>query len=93
MSAEFMSDDFLLQTKTAKLLYREYAEKMPIYDYHCHLPAEKIATDYRFENLTQIWLNGDHYKWRAARANGVDERYITGDARAGHTWSSRTTSA
>ncbi|MHC4417241.1 MAG: glucuronate isomerase [Planctomycetota bacterium] len=81
MSAEFMSDDFLLQTKTAKLLYREYAEKMPIYDYHCHLPAEKIAADYRFENLTQIWLNGDHYKWRAARANGVDERYITGDAR------------
>ncbi len=80
MSAEFMSDDFLLQTKTAKLLYHEYAEKMPIYDYHCHLPAEKIAADYRFENLTQIWLSGDHYKWRAARASGVDERYITGDA-------------
>jgi len=80
MSAEFMSDDFLLQTKTAELLYHEYAEKMPIYDYHCHLPADKIAADYRFENLTQIWLNGDHYKWRAARANGVDERYITGDA-------------
>lgn len=80
MSAEFMSDDFSLQTKTAELLYHEYAEKMPIYDYHCHLPAEKIAADYRFENLTQIWLNGDHYKWRAARANGVDERYITGDA-------------
>lgn len=80
MSAEFMRDDFLLQTKTAELLYHEYAEKMPIYDYHCHLPAEKIAADHRFENLTQIWLNGDHYKWRAARANGVDERYITGEA-------------
>jgi glucuronate isomerase len=86
MSAEFMRDDFLLQTKTAELLYHEYAEKMPIYDYHCHLPAEKIAADHRFENLTQIWLNGDHYKWRAARANGVDERYITGDYQKFEKW-------
>jgi len=78
--AEFMSEDFLLQTKTARILYHEHAKKMPIYDYHCHLPADKIAADHRFDNLTQIWLYGDHYKWRAMRANGVDERYCTGDA-------------
>lgn len=78
--AEFINEDFLLQTKTAKKLYHEYAEKMPIYDYHCHLPAEKIAADHNFENLTQIWLYGDHYKWRAMRSNGVPERYCTGDA-------------
>lgn len=75
-----MSEDFLLQTKTARILYHEHAKKMPIYDYHCHLPADKIAADHRFDNLTQIWLYGDHYKWRAMRANGVDERYCTGDA-------------
>ena len=80
MAAEFMSEDFLLQNKTARILYHEHAKKMPIYDYHCHLPADKIAADHRFENLTQIWLYGDHYKWRAMRANGVDERYCTGDA-------------
>jgi glucuronate isomerase len=78
--AEFITEDFLLQTKTAKVLYHEYAEKMPIYDYHCHLPAELIAADHRFENLTQAWLAGDHYKWRAMRANGVPEKYITGTA-------------
>jgi glucuronate isomerase len=80
MNSEFINDDFLLQTETARLLYHEHAEKMPIYDYHCHLPADKIATDHQFENLTQIWLYGDHYKWRAMRANGIDERYCTGDA-------------
>jgi glucuronate isomerase len=80
MAAEFMSKDFLLQNKTARTLYHEYAAKMPIYDYHCHLPAEKIAADARFENLTQIWLYGDHYKWRAMRTNGVPERYCTGKA-------------
>ena len=80
MSPEFITADFLLQTKTAKKLYREYAEKMPIYDYHCHLPAELIASDHNFENLTRIWLYGDHYKSRAMRANGVDEKYITGNA-------------
>ena len=80
MAAEFMSEDFLLATKTARTLYHEYAEAMPIYDYHCHLPAEKIADDHRFDNLTQIWLYGDHYKWRAMRANGIEENYITGDA-------------
>jgi glucuronate isomerase len=78
--AEFMSEDFLLQNETAKILYHEHAKKMPIYDYHCHLPSDKIASDHRFDNLTQIWLYGDHYKWRAMRANGVDERYCTGDA-------------
>ncbi|TKJ36783.1 MAG: glucuronate isomerase [Planctomycetes bacterium B3_Pla] len=78
--AEFITEDFLLQTKTARILYHEYAEKMPIYDYHCHLPADLIAADHRFDNLTQPWLDGDHYKWRAMRANGVAEKYITGDA-------------
>jgi glucuronate isomerase len=80
MPEEFISEDFLLQTKTSRTLYHNYAKKMPIYDYHCHLPADKIASDHRFDNLTQIWLYGDHYKWRAMRANGVDERYCTGDA-------------
>jgi glucuronate isomerase len=78
--AEFITDDFLLQTKTARKLYHEHAAKMPIYDYHCHLPAELIATDHQFDNLTQPWLYGDHYKWRAMRASGVAEKYITGDA-------------
>ncbi len=78
--AEFITEDFLLQTKTARTLYHEHAKKMPIYDYHCHLPADKIASDHRFENLTQVWLYGDHYKWRAMRTNGVAEKYITGDA-------------
>lgn len=76
----FLSEDFLLQTKTAKILYHDYAEDMPIYDYHCHLPVEDIAANRKFENLTQIWLYGDHYKWRAMRANGVDECFITGAA-------------
>jgi glucuronate isomerase len=78
--AEFITEDFLLQTKTARLLYHEHAKRMPIYDYHCHLPAELIAADHRFDNLTQAWLTGDHYKWRAMRTNGVAERFITGDA-------------
>jgi len=80
MAEKFLSEDFLLQTKTARTLYHEHAAKMPIYDYHCHLPAEKIAADARFDNLTQAWLAGDHYKWRAMRANGIAERYITGKA-------------
>ena len=62
MAAGFIWEDFLLQTKTAKTLYHEYAENMPIYDYHSHLPAELIASDHNFENLTQAWLYGDHYK-------------------------------
>jgi len=76
---EFITEDFLLQTKTARVLYHEHAKKMPIYDYHCHLPAEKIAADHCFDNLTQAWLYGDHYKWRAMRTNGVAEKYITGE--------------
>jgi glucuronate isomerase len=80
MPAQFLTEDFLLETKTARTLYHEHAERMPIYDYHCHLPAQQIAADHRFENLTQAWLAGDHYKWRALRANGSDERYVTGDA-------------
>ncbi len=80
MTAEFINEEFLLQTKTAKLLYHDCAEKMPIYDYHCHLPAEKIAADQCFESITQAWLYGDHYKWRAMRTNGIDERFCTGGA-------------
>lgn len=76
----FLSDDFLLQTDTARLLYHEYAKDQPIFDYHCHLPVEEIATDKNFSNLTRIWLYGDHYKWRAMRTNGVDEKFITGSA-------------
>ena len=76
----FLSEDFLLQTDAARRLYHDYAAAMPIYDYHCHLPVEDIAADKVFSNLTRIWLNGDHYKWRAMRANGVAERLITGDA-------------
>ena len=76
----FLSDDFLLQTATASTLYHEFAKPMPIIDYHNHLLPDQIAGDRQFDNITQIWLYGDHYKWRAMRANGVPERYITGDA-------------
>ena len=76
---KFLDQNFLLQTETAKKLYHDFAEEMPIIDYHCHLPVEQIANDINFKNLTQIWLYGDHYKWRAMRANGVDESYSTGD--------------
>ncbi len=77
---KFMDQDFLLSTETARKLYHDYAEKMPILDYHCHLSPQEIYEDRRFENITQIWLGGDHYKWRQMRSNGVEERYITGDA-------------
>ena len=80
MADYIFTDDFLLQTKTAKALYHDHAAKMPIYDYHCHIPAAQIAEDKRFENLTQIWLYGDHYKWRAMRTNGVPEEFCTGKA-------------
>jgi glucuronate isomerase len=76
----FLSEDFLLQTETARKLYHDFAEAMPIFDYHCHLPVSEIAQDMNFENLTQIWLKGDHYKWRAMRTAGIEERFITGDA-------------
>ena len=76
----FITDNFLLQTKTAQDLYHRHAAKMPIFDYHCHISPQDIATDRQFANLTQIWLYGDHYKWRAMRTNGVDEKYCTGTA-------------
>jgi glucuronate isomerase len=77
---EFIHDDFLLQSETARRLYHQYATGQPILDYHSHLSAADIASDRRFQNLCEIWLQGDHYKWRAMRANGVSERYCTGDA-------------
>ena len=76
----FINDDFLLQSASAKILYHEYAAGMPVVDYHCHLPPVEVAADQRWDNMTQIWLGGDHYKWRAMRSNGIDERFITGDA-------------
>ncbi|HUA00175.1 MAG TPA: glucuronate isomerase [Candidatus Aquilonibacter sp.] len=79
-STGFIHDDFLLHTKTGQRLYHSYAAAEPILDYHSHLPAAEIAADRRFGNLFEIWLEGDHYKWRAMRANGVAERYCTGDA-------------
>ena len=77
---QFLDDNFLLQTETAKTLYHEFAKKMPIIDYHNHLLPQQIAEDKCFDNITQVWLYGDHYKWRAMRSNGVDEYYITGAA-------------
>lgn len=74
----FIHDDFLLQTDAAKELYHNHAENQPIIDYHCHLIPEYIADNHQFDNLGQIWLEGDHYKWRAMRTNGVDEKYCTG---------------
>ncbi len=79
-STTFLTDDFLLQNKTARRLYHEYAKDLPIIDYHNHLSPHEIAEDKKFENLTQIWLKGDHYKWRAMRAFGIAEKFITGDA-------------
>lgn len=76
----FMDKDFLLDTETAKMLYHDYAAKMPIIDYHCHINPQEIAEDRVFDNITQVWLGGDHYKWRQMRSNGVEEKYITGDA-------------
>ncbi|MEO6221145.1 MAG: glucuronate isomerase [Ginsengibacter sp.] len=75
---KFLDKNFLLETKTAEKLYHDFAEDLPIIDYHCHLPVQQIADDINFENLTQGWLYGDHYKWRAMRTNGVDEGYCTG---------------
>jgi len=75
---KFLDENFLLKTKTAQRLYHEYARDMPVIDYHCHLPPQQIADDLQFENLTQCWLSGDHYKWRAMRTNGVSEEYCTG---------------
>ena len=77
---QFMDKDFLLSTETAKKLYHEHAAAAPVLDYHCHINPAEIANDRKFDNIAQVWLGGDHYKWRQMRSNGVEERYITGDA-------------
>ena len=76
----FLTKDFLLDTPAARQLYHDYAASMPIVDYHCHIDPKDVFEDRRFENITQLWLGGDHYKWRVMRSNGVEERFITGDA-------------
>lgn len=77
---QFMDKDFLLSNETAKTLYHDYAAQMPIIDYHCHINPAEIAENKQFKNITEVWLGGDHYKWRAMRSNGVEEKYITGNA-------------
>ena len=76
----FMDENFLLNNDTAIELYHNYAKDMPIFDYHCHLNPREIAENKKYRNITEVWLGGDHYKWRAMRSNGVEEKYITGDA-------------
>ena len=76
----FMDDEFLLESEVASDLYHRVAERLPIIDYHCHLSPDLMACDHRFRSITEIWLDGDHYKWRALRANGVAERHCTGEA-------------
>lgn len=76
----FINEDFLLQSETARHLFHDHAESLPIIDYHCHLDPKMIADDYQFSSITELWLGGDHYKWRALRSNGVPEKFITGDA-------------
>ncbi|MBN2837657.1 MAG: glucuronate isomerase, partial [Fusobacteriaceae bacterium] len=76
----FMCENFLLENKVAEKLYHDYAKNMPIYDYHCHLNPKEISENKKYRNITELWLGGDHYKWRAMRSNGVDEKYITGNA-------------
>ena len=76
----FLTEDFLLQTDFARTLYYQYAKEQPIIDYHCHLSPEDIAKNRQFENISAVWLAGDHYKWRAMRTLGIDEKYITGNA-------------
>jgi glucuronate isomerase len=80
MSTPFIHEDFLLETDLARHLFHDVAGPLPVIDYHCHLPVDQIRHDHRFRSLTEIWLDGDHYKWRAMRANGVSERFCTGDA-------------
>lgn len=77
---QFLSRDFLLENETAKNLYFNYAKDLPVIDYHNHLPPHEIADNKKFKNLTEIWLKGDHYKWRAMRTLGINEKYITGTA-------------
>lgn len=77
---KFMDKDFLLDIETAKHLYNDYVAKLPIIDYHCHLVPREIYEDHKFENIAQLWLGADDYKWRQMRSNGVEEKYITGNA-------------
>lgn len=77
---EFINEDFILSNGIGKQLYQEYAKNIPIIDYHCHISPKEIAEDKTFENITELWLGGDHYKWRLMRSNGVEEKYITGEA-------------
>lgn len=77
---DFINDNFMLQNQVARTLYHDYAENLPIIDYHCHISPKEIAENKKYNNITEVWLGGDHYKWRAIRSNGVDEKYITGDA-------------
>ena len=76
---QFMDKDFLLETDTAKHLFHDYAAKMPIIDYHCHISPQEIAEDHHFRSITEVWLGGDHYKWRIIRANGTPEEKVTGE--------------
>ncbi|HSB61180.1 MAG TPA: glucuronate isomerase, partial [Vicinamibacteria bacterium] len=76
----FPGDDFLLESDVAAYLYHRVVKELPIIDYHCHLPPDQMASDHRFRSITEVWLEGDHYKWRAMRTNGEPERYCTGDA-------------
>ena len=80
MREQFLSETFLLQNECARKLYFEFAKDTPIFDYHCHLPVRDIAENRHFSTISELWLERDHYKWRAMRANGIDERFITGDA-------------
>lgn len=77
---KFMDENFLLSNDTAINLYNNYAKNMPIIDYHCHLNPQEIFENKKFKNITEAWLYADHYKWRAMRSNGIDEKFITGDA-------------
>ena len=76
----FIHENFLLQNETAVHLFHDHAKKLPIIDYHCHLNPQEVAEDHKFRSITELWLGGDHYKWRALRTNGVAEKFITGDA-------------
>ena len=80
----FIDKDFLLKTETAKHLFFDYAKDMPIYDYHCHLNPYEIYEDKKYKNITEMWLYGDHYKWRFMRSMGVDEKYCTGEIGRAH---------
>lgn len=80
MSKKFMDENFLLSSETAIKLFHHHAKDMPIIDYHCHLSPKEIYENKTFNNITEAWLYGDHYKWRVMRANGIEEKFITGDA-------------